>query len=277
MDPSLSRDSYRYASSSANTSSTGSTASSEYIKASPNEQSKFYSLKSFTSHMKESMRKKNDKAVSCRKLIQKTKGTTELIFNKLALRGQKQLSTANFYPYFRLRRFANQAFQVFDPNHTGSVSRKQMKRAILQAYMERDRLTKSLLDLEDALSVLDRLMLVVLVFIDVFVWLGIFDLPVQTMLSITLSLIAATVFMIGDCARNTFTSIIFLFVHHPFDVGDKVVVDGRIMIVYKMHLLVTIFRDLSNEVIENRNATNSTKEVIGNLHAQPLFGRKANK
>lgn len=34
------------------------------------------------------------------------------------------------------------------------------------------------------------------------------------------------VFMIGNASKTAFEAIIFVFVMHPFDVGDRCVVDG---------------------------------------------------
>jgi len=46
---------------------------------------------------------------------------------------------------------------------------------------------------------------------------------------------------ITESAQNVFDSIIFLFVTHPFDTGDRIQLDDAIMVVKKMSLLSSEF------------------------------------
>ena len=39
------------------------------------------------------------------------------------------------------------------------------------------------------------------------------------------------VFMFGNQAKITFEALVFLFIMHPYDVGDRVIVDGVSMVV----------------------------------------------
>jgi small-conductance mechanosensitive channel len=45
------------------------------------------------------------------------------------------------------------------------------------------------------------------------------------------SILLPSVFVFGNAARNTFESLIFLFIVHPFDVGDRILVDGVSLLV----------------------------------------------
>lgn len=49
------------------------------------------------------------------------------------------------------------------------------------------------------------------------------------------------------------TSIIFLFVKHPFDVGDRVVVQGHVYTVKEIRLLSTIFLDSNGTLVQAPN------------------------
>ena len=66
------------------------------------------------------------------------------------------------------------------------------------------------------------------------------------MLTSLVSVLVSLAFVIGNSAKSGFESIIFLFVVHPFDVGDRVLVrleaEKENLIVHKMHLLTTVFR-----------------------------------
>ncbi len=45
------------------------------------------------------------------------------------------------------------------------------------------------------------------------------------------SILLPSVFVFGNAAINTFESLIFLFIVHPFDVGDRILVDGVSLLV----------------------------------------------
>jgi small-conductance mechanosensitive channel len=45
------------------------------------------------------------------------------------------------------------------------------------------------------------------------------------------SILLPSVFVFGNAARSTFESLIFLFIMHPFDVGDRILVDGNSLVV----------------------------------------------
>lgn len=48
----------------------------------------------------------------------------------------------------------------------------------------------------------------------------------QALLVCTSILLSPAVSIFGNLLRNTFESILFLFIVHPFDVGDRVSVEG---------------------------------------------------
>ncbi|KAJ2959807.1 hypothetical protein NQZ79_g4805 [Umbelopsis isabellina] len=47
-------------------------------------------------------------------------------------------------------------------------------------------------------------------------------------------------FILGNSAKNAFDCLVFLFVVHPFDVGDRIILDNRMYIVHKLHILTTV-------------------------------------
>lgn len=48
-------------------------------------------------------------------------------------------------------------------------------------------------------------------------------------------------FVFGNMAKTLFEAIVFIFVMHPFDVGDRIEIDGNQMIVEEMNILSTVF------------------------------------
>ena len=67
------------------------------------------------------------------------------------------LVTSDFYPAFPTQKEAEAAFAVFDKDGNGDISRPEIRHTILAAYKERRFLARSLQDVSEAVSTLDRL------------------------------------------------------------------------------------------------------------------------
>ncbi|KAJ6360331.1 hypothetical protein OIU77_004355 [Salix suchowensis] len=72
-------------------------------------------------------------------------------------------------------------------------------------------------------------------------------------------------------SQSIFESIIFVFVMHPFDVGDRCVVDGVQMVVEEMNILTTVFLRYDAEKIYYPNSILHTKP-ISNFRRSPDMG-----
>lgn len=68
-------------------------------------------------------------------------------------------------------------------------------------------------------------------------------------------------FMVGNSAKNLFEGVIFLFVTHPFDVGDRVFIDGQNLIVKELGILTTVFQRFDGQILYSPNAVLATKPI----------------
>lgn len=59
--------------------------------------------------------------------------------------------------------------------------------------------------------------------------------------------------LVGGSLTEVLTSIIFLFVKHPYDVGDRVTVMGDTYTVKEIRLLSTIFLDQNSCLVQAPN------------------------
>lgn len=55
------------------------------------------------------------------------------------------------------------------------------------------------------------------------------------------AILRSWVFVFGNMAKTLFEAIVFIFVMHPFDVGDRIEIDGNQMVVEEMNILTTVF------------------------------------
>ena len=95
----------------------------------------------------------------------------------------------------------------------------------VKVYLGRRSLIHSLNDTNTAVDDLNILASAVVVIVIIIVWLlltGFLDTKVLVFISSQLLLVG---FMFGNTAKTVFEAIIFVFIVHPFDVGDRCVID----------------------------------------------------
>ena len=68
--------------------------------------------------------------------------------------------------------------------------------------------------------------------------------------------------LIGTTMQEILASIIFLFIKHPYDVGDRVSIDAVDYIVLEMHLLSSIFKKVDGTVTQAPHSLLNTKFLL---------------
>jgi len=96
----------------------------------------------------------------------------------------------------------------------------------VKAFRERRALSLTLSDTKTAVNKLHKMVnVVVIVVIIVIVATYLNIITSQSIVFLTSQIVLAA-FVFGNTCKNIFESIIFLFVIHPFDVGDRCEIDG---------------------------------------------------
>ena len=137
---------------------------------------------------------------------------------------------------------------------------------IQQTYRERIGLTKSIHDMNSAVSKLDKVFTALLVLLIGIIFCAIlFEKGIETIGALS-GLIFGAGFMFQSSAKNAFESIVFLFVIHPFDVGDRVHIDlngNQNLVVSELNLMSTTFERwdgvkiyLANFILANKGIIN---------------------
>ncbi|CAI9285407.1 unnamed protein product [Lactuca saligna] len=89
----------------------------------------------------------------------------------------------------------------------------------------------------------------------------------------TKTALVVAAFIFGNTCKTVFEAIVFVFIMHPFDVGDRCVIDGVQMVVEEMNILNTVFLKFDNEKIYYPNSVLATKP-ISNFYRSPDMGDK---
>ncbi|XWS70074.1 hypothetical protein CRYUN_Cryun03dG0017800 [Craigia yunnanensis] len=190
------------------------------------------------------------------------------IFKNVAKPGSKYIEEEDL-----LRFMKNEEVDNVLPLFEGAVETRKIKRSTLKnwlvnVYLERKFLAHSLNDTKTAIEELNKLTSVVLLVVIIIVWLLIMGFLTTQILVFISSQLLLVAFMFGNTAKTVFEAIIFVFVMHPFDVGDRCVIDGVQMVVEEMNILTTVFLRYDNEKIFYPNSVLAIKP-ISNFYRSP--------
>ncbi|KAF9268280.1 hypothetical protein L218DRAFT_1073600 [Marasmius fiardii PR-910] len=133
------------------------------------------------------------------------------------------------------------AFRVFDRDNNGDISRSEIKTTLIRVYKERRALARSMRDVNSALDTLDRILGFFAAVIVFFISLQVFGVEIDSSLASLYSLGIAASFVFKNAASNAFDAVMFLFVTHPFDTGDRVFIGEDNLVVKQMGLFATVF------------------------------------
>ncbi|XP_009796800.1 mechanosensitive ion channel protein 6 [Nicotiana tabacum] len=193
------------------------------------------------------------------------------IFNNVAKPGSKFIYLEDFMRFMREDE-ALKTIRLFEGGtEAKGVSKRALKTWVVNAFRERRALALSLNDTKTAVKKLHHMLNVLVAVIIVVIWLLILRVANTHFLVLMSSQVLLVVFMFGNSAKTTFEAIIFLFVMHPFDVGDRLEVEGVQMIVEEMNILTTVFLRYDNQKIIYPNSVLSTKP-ISNYYRSPHMG-----
>ncbi|CAJ2643777.1 unnamed protein product [Trifolium pratense] len=162
-------------------------------------------------------------------------------------------------------------FPLLAQPETGVITRKSLANWVLKVYQERRALAHALCDTKTAVKQLNKLVTGVLALVTIVVWLLLMEIATTKVLVFLSSQLVLAAFMFGNTCKNIFEAIIFVFVMHPFDVGDRCVIDGVELLVEEMNILTTVFLKLSNEKLYYPNSVLATKP-ISNYYRSPNMG-----
>ncbi|KII95947.1 hypothetical protein PLICRDRAFT_34903 [Plicaturopsis crispa FD-325 SS-3] len=169
------------------------------------------------------------------------KRLAKAIYNTFKDRGRNYLIPSDFTPAFDTASDAAAAFRVFDKDNNGDLSRAEIKTTLLKVYKERRFLSRSMRDVGAALKTLDRILLFFALVILFFIALSVFGVAVGDSLTSVYTIGIAASFIFKNAASSAFDSIMFLFVTHPFDTGDRCFINEENLVVKKMGLFATVF------------------------------------
>jgi small-conductance mechanosensitive channel len=178
----------------------------------------------------------------------KAKIMARMTFHYLSC-GRKILTREDFSRIIKNETASCDAYAIFDADGDGTITRSEFRSAVVKVFREQRNLGQSIANTGSALSVLDTISMIVVGAGLFLLLLALLGVKVQNILGVSASFILGMNFIIYDAANKTFHALLFLFVMHPYDIGDRVVIgkdigygDEDVMTVAHINIQNTVFR-----------------------------------
>lgn len=195
--------------------------------------------------------------------VHRAKSVSRLIFRTLlpANSGRDYLLVEDFEKFTAL---SKEAFDCFDLDLSGKLMEKELEEAIVDIYFIRHNLIRGLKSNGKIVKKLDILLLVVSFILAGLLSSPIFDIGVGNLLGFLGVLSTGFGFLFHSTAKSCFEAILFVFIQHTFDVGDRVIIDNENFVVEDIEVFTTKMTRWDGVVVYIANSALCSK-VIQNI------------
>ncbi|KAI0633263.1 Mechanosensitive ion channel-domain-containing protein [Trametes polyzona] len=190
------------------------------------------------------------------------------LFYSFARPGAEHLQVEDIERFFRSREEADAAFAIFDKDMNGDVKRDEIEMACMELHREQLAIEHSMRDLDSAVGRLDNILMSLYFVIVILIFAVALEASLATLITSAGTLVLGLSWLIGGSLAEVLTSIIFLFIKHPYDVGDRVTIGEKTYTVKEMRLLSTIFLDSNSCQVQAPNTWMNT-QLIHNIRRSP--------
>ena len=165
---------------------------------------------------------------------------------------------------------AEAAFSMFDKDLNGDISMEELEAVCVEIGRERKSITASLKDLDSVISKLDGILLFVVICVTILIFISLISTSAAGVLTSAGSTVLALSWLLSATSQEFLQSIIFVFVKHPFDVGDRVTVYGNTgpmmrgddYFVKEISLLYTEFKKMEGHIVQAPNSYLNTLFIL---------------
>lgn len=141
---------------------------------------------------------------------------------------------------------ADECFSAIDRDGNGDISLDEMILTITEIGRERKSVANSMHDVDQAIKVLDNLLSIVVLIISVLIFVAFLNTSFVTTLATTGTALLSLSFVFAGTCQEVLGSCIFIFVKHPFDIGDRVDITDTQLTVEHISLLFTVFKQVAD-------------------------------
>jgi small-conductance mechanosensitive channel len=201
-----------------------------------------------------------------------------LFYRTFVKPGNSTITVDDMQPAFPSPEDAEACFGVFDKDLNGDVSMEELEMVCNEIHLEKKAIAASLKDLDSVIKKLDQVFMFIIVVIVIIVFISIISNSAAAALTSAGTFILGLSWLLQATAQEFLQSIIFVFVKHPFDVGDRVTVYGNTgsmmrgddYYVLEVSLLYTEFKKMEGHVVQAPNSLLNTLFILNQRRSQGL-------
>nr|UJH94588.1 Msy2 [Starmerella bombicola] len=165
-------------------------------------------------------------------------------------------------------------FDILDSDGQNGIELEEMIDSVNRIGRESKQISKSLIDIDGAITKLHYLLMCIALILVVVIFVGMLAPSSATVLATLGSTLLSMSFLFSSTAQEVFQSCVFLFVKHPFDTGDWIQTSvpnvGLVrMQVREMNLMYSVFNQIG--VNTRRQVANSVlnSQWVDNISRSP--------
>jgi small-conductance mechanosensitive channel len=201
-----------------------------------------------------------------------------LIYRSLVREGRDTVHLEDLQIAFETVEEAEAAFSMFDKDLNGDISVDEFETVCNEIQLEKKAIAASLKDLDSVIQKLDKVFLVIIVIITVIVFVAILSDSTAAGLASAGSSVLGLAWVLQATAQEFLQSIIFVFIKHPFDVGDRVTIYGNTgatltgddYYVTEISLLYTEFKKMQGHIVQAPNSLLNTVFILNQRRSNGL-------
>ncbi|KAI0051242.1 hypothetical protein FA95DRAFT_1485872 [Auriscalpium vulgare] len=197
----------------------------------------------------------------------KTRLLARRLFYSFRKPGKEHLTVDDISRFFPAGDDAEVAFAILDKDGNGDLTLEETEQACLDFHREQLSIEHSMQDLDSAVGRLDNILMSVYVIVAVLIMAVTLEAQLASLITGAGTLILGLSWLIGGSLSDVLNSIIFLFIRHPFDVGDRIDLgkdNGGTYTVKEIRLLSSIFLDGQGTLVQAPNT------VLNGLMSEPF-------
>lgn len=165
---------------------------------------------------------------------------------------------------------AEECFNALDKDGNGDISLEEMIMTVAEFGRERKSIASSMHDVDQAINALDALLFTIVFIVCIFVIVCFLSPSFTTTLTTSATALLSLSFVFAATCQEVLGSCIFLFVKHPYDIGDRVDVGADQFTVEHISLLYTVFKRVNNgKIVQTPNI------VLNNMWVENITRSKA--
>ncbi|KAH8196373.1 hypothetical protein TruAng_009456 [Truncatella angustata] len=181
-------------------------------------------------------------------------------------------------PAFPTPEDAESAFGIFDRDLNGDVSMEELEAFCDEVHREKKAIAASVKDVDSVIRRLDQVFVIVVIIITIIVFISLISASAAAALTSAGTVILGLSWLLQATAQEFLQSIIFVFVKHPFDVGDRVTVYGNTgttgtgddYYVTAISLLYTEFKKMEGHIVQAPNSVLNTLFILNHQRSGQL-------